>query len=75
MGCRNLLIEGGNKLTQNLLENKLADQFYLFKSPKNISKNSECITFNSNNILNKNYKIRSKISSKLAKDNITIYKR
>ena len=74
-GIRNLLIEGGNKLTQNVLENKLADQFYLFKSPKNISTNKEYITFNSNNILNKNYKIRSKISSKLAKDSITIYKR
>ena len=74
-GIRNLLIEGGNELTQNVLENKLADQFYLFKSPKNISTNKEYITFNSNNILNKNYKVRSKISSKLAKDSITIYKR
>ena len=75
LGIRNLLIEGGNKLTKNILRDKLAHQFYLFKSIRNISTNKEHIIFNSSNTLNKNYKIRSKISSKLAKDSITIYKR
>ena len=38
IGVRNLLVEGGDKLTKNMLDNRLIDQFYLFKSPKNIIK-------------------------------------
>ena len=75
IGIRHLLIEGGDKMTKNILRYKLADQFYLFKSPKNLPKSKKNIMFSSKNILKNNYKIRSKISSKLAKDKITIYKR
>ena len=75
MGVRNLLVEGGEKLTKSFLSKRLFDQFYLFKSPKILSKNKKHLTFTSINILNNEYKIRSKLSSKLAKDNITIYKR
>jgi len=38
IGCRNILIEGGNDLTGSLLKKKIYNQFYLFKSPKNLSK-------------------------------------
>ena len=38
-GCRNLLIEGGDKLTNSLIKNKIFNKFYLYKSPKNLSKN------------------------------------
>ena len=75
IGIRNLLVEGGDKITKNLLQNKLANQFYLFKSLKKLPIDNEIIYFTSYNLLNKNYKLRSTISSKLAKDNIEIYKR
>ena len=75
LGIRNLLVEGGNELTKNMLYSKLVDQFYLFKSPKNLPKNKKYVFFTSNNILKKKYKIKSKMISNLAKDNITIYKR
>ena len=75
LGIRNLLVEGGDKITKNMLKNKLINEFYLFKSLKNLPKSKKNVIFTSNFILNKNYKIRSTISSKLAKDKITIYKR
>ena len=75
LGVRNLLVEGGDKITKDMLKNRLINQFYLFKSPKNLIKNKKHIIFTSNDILNKKYLIKSKISSKLAKDTITIYKR
>ncbi|MDC3030462.1 bifunctional diaminohydroxyphosphoribosylaminopyrimidine deaminase/5-amino-6-(5-phosphoribosylamino)uracil reductase RibD [Candidatus Pelagibacter sp.] len=75
LGTRNLLIEGGDKLTKNLIRNKLIDTFYLFRSPKILKKNKINQTFTSFRILKDIYKMKSKVSSKLAKDNITIYKR
>ena len=74
-GIRNLLVEGGDKLTQNMLKDRLINEFYLFKSPKNLSKSKKHVNFTSKNILKNNYTIKSKIASKLAKDKITIYKR
>ena len=67
--------QGSEKGGSELLQNKLANQFYLFKSLKKLPIDNEIIYFTSYNLLNKNYKLRSTISSKLAKDNIEIYKR
>ncbi len=75
ISVRNLLIEGGDKLTKNFLKKKLVNQFYLFKSHKNLSKLNNHVVFSSLNILNNTYVNKSKFSSKLAKDKITIYKR
>ena len=75
LGIRNLLVEGGDKITKNMLENRLINQFYMFQSLKNLPKTKKQITFTSNDILKRNYKILSTISSKLVKDKITIYKR
>ena len=75
LGIRNLLVEGGDKITKNLINNKLIDIFYLFQSPKNLSKDKKNQSFSSFKILNKNYKKKYKLGSKLAKDTITIYKR
>ena len=36
-----LLIEGGKNLTNNLIDNNLIDEFYLFKCESNISKNGK----------------------------------
>ena len=75
LGVKNLLIEGGDKITKDILNHRFVNVFYLFKSPKILSKSKKHVIFTSNGILNNKYKIKSKISSKLAKDTITIYKR
>ena len=75
LGIRNLLIEGGDKITKNLLESRLINKFYLFNSPKKLSKVKNFQSFSSLNLLNKKDIFKSKIRSKLAKDSITIYKR
>ena len=75
LGYRNLLIEGGDKITKNLLTNRLINKFYLFSSPKKLSKVINHQSFSSLKLLNKKNIFKSKISSKLAKDTITIYKR
>ena len=75
LGVRYLLLEGGDKITKNFLKNRLINEFYLFRSPKNLSKNKNHLIFTSLGILDKEYSVKSTIRSKLAKDNITIYKK
>jgi len=74
LGCRNILIEGGNELTKNFLNKKMFNQFYLFKSPIKLSKLTEFKEFNGLNILKQNYKKKSKVNSNFGKDTITLYK-
>ncbi|MDA9697120.1 bifunctional diaminohydroxyphosphoribosylaminopyrimidine deaminase/5-amino-6-(5-phosphoribosylamino)uracil reductase RibD [Candidatus Pelagibacter sp.] len=73
-GCRNLLIEGGNELTNNLLKNKIFNKFYLFKSPKNLSKRSEYLKFSGLNTLNQKYQTKINLNLNLRKDRITLYR-
>ena len=73
-GCRNLLIEGGNELTNSLLKNKIFNKFYLFKSPKNLSKKSEYLKFSGMDTLNQKYKTKINLNLNLRKDKITLYK-
>ena len=75
LGIRNLLVEGGDKITNDFLENKLFNQFYLFKSPINLSKKTNYLGFTSLKTLSKNYNKKTKVSFKLVRDKITIYKR
>ena len=75
IGVRNLLVEGGDKITKNMLKNRLINEFYKFRSLKNLPKSRKYLIFTSSDILRSTYKIKSKIGSNLAKDNITIYKR
>ena len=75
LGIRNLLVEGGEKITKNMLKNRLIHQFYLFESLKTLPKTKKHVIFTSNDILNRNYKVKTIISPKLVKDKITIYKR
>jgi diaminohydroxyphosphoribosylaminopyrimidine deaminase/5-amino-6-(5-phosphoribosylamino)uracil reductase len=72
--CRNLLIEGGNNLTNYLLKNRIFNKFYLYKSPKNLSKKTEYLKFNSLDVLKKNYKNSFNLKLILGKDKITLYK-
>jgi len=75
LGVRNLLIEGGDKMTESFIKNRLFNEFYLFKSPKNLPKIGKYQIFSSLNILETNYIKKFKKSTKLEKDKITIYKR
>ena len=75
LGIRNLLVEGGDKITKNLIENRLIDKFYLFQSTKKLPTTTKKLIFTSFGILNSKYTKKTKMSSKLVKDNITIYKR
>ena len=73
LGCRNILIEGGDHLTSYLLKKKLFNKFYLFKSKKNLSKFVEHKLFNSSKILSLRYKNKKKLKSNFGKDSITLY--
>ena len=74
LGCRNILVEGGNDLTKNFLNKKIFNHFYLYKSPKKLSKLTEYKVFNGFNILKQNYKTKIKINSDFGKDTLTLYK-
>jgi diaminohydroxyphosphoribosylaminopyrimidine deaminase/5-amino-6-(5-phosphoribosylamino)uracil reductase len=74
LGCRNLLIEGGNDLSKHIIKKRLFNEFYLYKCAKSLSKSVNYKEFNFLNELNKNYKNKLKINKKLGKDLITLYK-
>ena len=75
LGCRNLLVEGGNDLSCSILKKRLFNEFYLIKSPIKLSKLDEYKDFNCFKVLSENYKKRKKINTKLGKDLITLYKK
>ena len=74
LGCRNILIEGGNDLTVYLLKKKLFNQFYLFKSSKILSKFVEHKEFGGLKILKQFYKNKLKLKLNFGKDTVTLYK-
>ena len=73
-GIRNVLVEGGDDLSCSFFKKKLFNEFYLFKSPKNLSKSVAYKDFNCFKYLSQNYKNKKKINT-LGKDSITLYKR
>jgi len=75
LGCRNLLVEGGNNLSKGIIKKKLFNQFYLFKSPKSLSKLVAYKSFNCFKDLSQKYKSKKKINTQLGKDLITLYKK
>ena len=75
LGCRNLLVEGGNDLSKSIIKKKLFNQFYLFKSPKSLSKLVAYKGFNCFKDLSQKYKSKNKINTQLGKDSITLYKK
>ena len=74
LGCRNLLIEGGNNLSKYIIKNRLFNEFYLFRSPKKISKLVAYKDFNCFKDLSQKYKNKKKINTQLGKDSITLYR-
>ncbi len=74
LGLRNVLVEGGNELTQSFLKERLFNQFYLFKSQKKLSTNSVYIKFDGLKLLKERYKTKKKLKSNFGNDTITLYK-
>ena len=74
LGSRNLLIEGGDELTNSLIKHKIFNKFYLFKSSKNLSKSSEYLKFKNLNVLKQKYKKKVNLNLNLRKDKIILYK-
>ena len=75
LGCRNLLVEGGNDLSKSIIKNKLFNQFYLFRSPKSLSKLVAYKSFNCFKDLSQKYKSKKKINTQIGEDSITLYKK
>ena len=75
LGCRNLLVEGGNDLSKSIIKKKLFNQFYLFKGSKNLSKLVAYKDFNFFKDLSQKYKNKNKINTQFGKDLITLYKK
>ena len=61
LGCRNLLVEGGNDLSKSIIKKKLFNQFYLFKSPISLSKLVAYKSFSCFKDLSQKYKNKKKI--------------
>ena len=75
LGCRNLLVEGGNVLSRDILKNRLFNEFYLFKSKKKLSKLGLYKKIDFLELLRKNYKKKTKINLKFGKDAITTFRK
>ena len=75
LGFRNLLVEGGNNLSKYMINNKLFNKFYLFRSPKKLSKLVAYKEFNCFKELSQKYKTKKKINTQLGKDSITLYRK
>ena len=75
LGCRNLLVEGGNDLCRSFIKKRLFNHFYLFKSPKSLSKLVSYKDFKCFKDLTQKYKKKNKINTKLGRDLITLYNR
>ena len=74
LGLRNILIEGGNDLTNYLLKKKLFNKFYLYKSSKMLPKLDDYKTFNGLKILKHKYKNRVRLKSNFGKDTVILHK-
>ena len=73
IGIKNLLVEGGDKLTKSFLQKRIFNEFYMFKSSKNLLKENKYVNFTSSDILNTKY-YKYKTNFKLGTDKVTIYK-
>ena len=74
LGLRNILIEGGNDLTNYLLKKKLFNKFYLYKSSKMLPKLDDYKAFNGLKILKHKYKSRVRLKSNFGKDTVILHK-
>ena len=68
-----LLIEGGKELTKSLIQNKHINQFFLFKSGKNLNKNGQLRIKEIVNQLNKKFKNKKNLNIHLNGDKVINY--
>ncbi len=69
-----LLIEGGKELTKSLIQKKHINQFFLFKSGKNLKTNGQLEIKEIINQLNKKFKIKKNLNVNLNEDKIINYR-
>jgi diaminohydroxyphosphoribosylaminopyrimidine deaminase/5-amino-6-(5-phosphoribosylamino)uracil reductase len=74
LNVRNILVEGGQKLTENCLKHRIFNEFYLFKSNKKDPLKSNFKFFKHSLLLKKVFKYDKKLANKLNKDKVIIYK-
>jgi len=69
-----LLIEGGKELTKSLIQKKHVNQFFLFKSGKNLNTNGQLHIKEIINQLNKNFKNKKILNVHLSEDKVINYR-
>jgi diaminohydroxyphosphoribosylaminopyrimidine deaminase/5-amino-6-(5-phosphoribosylamino)uracil reductase len=74
LGVRNILVEGGNELTNSLIKRKLFNKFYLFQSKKILSKIVDYKEFTGLKTLKQNYKNKFNVKLNLGNDKLTLYR-
>ena len=72
-GISSIIVEGGKLLTESLLKNKLINEFYLFKSNKNLKKLGKNNIYNYKKKIKNLFKRKVNIETFLNGDKITRY--
>ena len=72
-GISSIIVEGGKLLTESLLKNKLINEFYLFKSNKNLKKLGKNNIYNFKKELNNLFKRKENIKTFLNGEEIIRY--
>ena len=73
-GCRNLLVEGGNILTNSFLKEKLIDSFYLIDNKKNVKFKKNSVFFKDYLKKLSKFKFKTNLTNLSDKDKIILYK-
>ena len=73
MNINYLLIEGGKYLTKSLIQKKHINQFFLFKSGKNLNTNGQLRIKEIVNQLNRNFKNKKNLNIHLNEDKVINY--
>ena len=73
LGIHTLIVECGKNLTLQMISKKLFNEFYLFKSNKNLYNKGKINVLSINKILNKNFKSKKNINTYLDKDKLIHY--
>tara|TARA_Y100001980_G_C14474964_1_gene254447 strand:- start:460 stop:1023 length:564 start_codon:yes stop_codon:yes gene_type:complete len=74
MNINYILIEGGKELTESLIQKKHINQFFLFKSSKNLNRNGQLKIKEIINQLNKDFRNRKNLNVYLKEDKIINYR-
>ena len=73
LGIHQILVEGGKKLTLEMLSNNLFNEFYLFKGSKHIKRKTKINIKTVLNKLSSSFKYKRQVNTFLDKDNLIQY--